>query len=123
MYCLICKNELNLEVISNSYHYFKCKFCGTSQVLPQPSEIELNQYYQKFHLSIDQGGSYDLIEQRMIDDFSSKVNIIKILNNNNNKLLDVGCGKGFFVKEALSEGFDAIGIDISESGIRYAKKT
>ena len=35
-------------------------------------------------------------------------------------LLDVGCGKGFFVKEARDNDIVAQGIDLSESGISHA---
>ncbi|MGH9878208.1 MAG: hypothetical protein ACRD5H_11265, partial [Nitrososphaerales archaeon] len=33
------------------------------------------------------------------------------------KLLDVGCGIGYYIKDALGEGLDARGIDISEEAL------
>lgn len=33
------------------------------------------------------------------------------------RLLDVGCGVGYYLKDAIDEGFDAYGIDISEYAI------
>ena len=36
------------------------------------------------------------------------------------RLLDVGCGKGFFVKQAISSGFEAEGMDLSSSAIEFA---
>ncbi|WP_337866788.1 class I SAM-dependent methyltransferase [Ignavibacterium sp.] len=121
--CILCNNAVSEAVKSNNYTYYICSFCKTSQILPQPSKVDLNKYYNMFHLSSDKGGNYDWVEQRMISDFSSKVLIIKsFLSKSNQKLLDVGCGKGFFVKEALSNKFIAEGIDISSSGINYAKE-
>jgi SAM-dependent methyltransferase len=38
-------------------------------------------------------------------------------------LLDVGCGRGYFVKTASDGGFDAMGIDLSEKAVRYARET
>jgi SAM-dependent methyltransferase len=38
-------------------------------------------------------------------------------------LLDVGCGRGYFVKTALDRGFEAMGIDLSERAVRYARET
>jgi ubiquinone/menaquinone biosynthesis C-methylase UbiE len=44
------------------------------------------------------------------------VNFFKL--NKNNKILDVGCAKGFLVKELLDQGIDAFGVDISEYAIK-----
>jgi len=38
------------------------------------------------------------------------------------RVLDVGCAKGFLVKDLLSEGIDAYGIDISEYAIKNCEK-
>jgi ubiquinone/menaquinone biosynthesis C-methylase UbiE len=38
-------------------------------------------------------------------------------------LLDVGCGRGYFVKTASDGGFDAMGIDLSGKAVRYARET
>jgi SAM-dependent methyltransferase len=37
-------------------------------------------------------------------------------------LLDIGCGRGFFVKSAQREGFLAQGIDVAGAAIRYANE-
>jgi ubiquinone/menaquinone biosynthesis C-methylase UbiE len=37
------------------------------------------------------------------------------------KLLDVGCGTGFLLREAADRGLDTYGIDISEEGVKIAK--
>lgn len=37
------------------------------------------------------------------------------------KLLDVGCGRGGFVEAALSAGWDAMGIELSEPAVRLAQ--
>jgi 2-polyprenyl-3-methyl-5-hydroxy-6-metoxy-1,4-benzoquinol methylase len=38
-------------------------------------------------------------------------------------LLDVGCGRGYFLKTASDAGFDATGIELSEKAARYARET
>lgn len=120
--CLICGNIAFETVKSNNYNYYKCASCKTSQILPQPSSDILAAYYDRYHFPDDQGGNYDWIEERMKADFNAKINIIKSYTNSDNiQLLDVGCGKGFFVKAADSAGFTSMGIDISNSGISYAK--
>lgn len=39
------------------------------------------------------------------------------------KLLDVGCGYGFFLQEMKSRGWQVKGIEISQHGRQYAKRT
>ena len=38
------------------------------------------------------------------------------------KVLDIGCGEGFYSIYLASKGFDVLGIDISENAIKYAKE-
>jgi len=38
------------------------------------------------------------------------------------KVLDVGCGEGFYAIYLASKGFDVMGIDISENAIKLAKR-
>ncbi|MGI8893254.1 MAG: class I SAM-dependent methyltransferase [Bacteroidia bacterium] len=37
-------------------------------------------------------------------------------------ILDVGCGNGWLVNELIDKGYDAYGIDASETGVNLAKK-
>jgi len=38
------------------------------------------------------------------------------------KLLDVGCGTGYFLKAADQKGLETYGVDISDEGVKIAKK-
>lgn len=119
--CRICSANVVKEVISNGYTYYKCTKCYTSQILPQPSNEDLTIYYNSFHLSDSEGGTYDWVEERMRADFSYKVELInKRIKGQEIRLLDVGCGKGFFVHECIKTGIDAQGVDVSNSGVQYA---
>lgn len=56
--------------------------------------------------------------------YYSKKHMIKyikyFLKKNEIKWLDIGCGLGYFVKEAVEEGVDCYGIDISEYAVKNA---
>lgn len=57
-----------------------------------------------------------------ITDFRIK-NIIKIANEFNlKKILDVGCGYGYFARMLHNNGFDVTGVDISSTNINYSKE-
>lgn len=122
--CYVCGGSCRKDVTFASYTYWKCVSCYTSQVLPQPSSENLRSYYDIYHLSEQVGGVYDEIEDRMKEDFPTKVRMaVKYAGTETPRLLDVGCGKGFFVKAALDSDIRAEGIDLSRSGIEYAINT
>lgn len=119
--CKICNSKLIKTVKSNLYQYYKCSYCKTSQLNPFPSQEELEMLYHKFHLKDEEGGSYDWIEERIKTDFPKKIKlVINYTNNPSLKLLDVGCGKGFFIESCIKNKISAIGIDVSKSGVDYA---
>jgi len=41
--------------------------------------------------------------------------------NKNAKALDLGCGDGFFTHSMKLNGFSMVGVDVSQSGLRWAK--
>ena len=100
------------------FSYYKCIDCHTAHLFPQPSERQLQEYYVEFHLPGEEGGIFAAFEERTQADFPSKAKMISnFLSNNNLKaapqVLDVGCGKGFFVRELAKMDIPAQGIDIS----------
>lgn len=121
MRCFVCSGVCEKEVMHGGYTYWRCSACFTSQVLPQPSPDELQDYYDRFHLDEQVGGVYDEVEERMKADFPAKVKMVfKYANIKSPRLLDVGCGKGFFLKAAIDANINAEGIDYSRSGVDFA---
>ncbi len=37
------------------------------------------------------------------------------------RVLDAGCGNGFFAKQLREKGFDVVGMDLEESGVAHAR--
>ena len=102
---------------------FRCGGCRTAFVEPMPSAQFLTDFYNRFHASADAGGWYDEVEARMQADFPAKIALVQCYTQGRpGRLLDVGCGKGFFVKACQEAGIEAEGIDLSQSGVDYATK-
>lgn len=74
---------------------------------------------------------YDLYEKLYQDGYHNDLYIShtkklypyleKILNKDNNKILDLGCSHGLAVKELIDLGYDAYGIDVSKTAINLCK--
>jgi SAM-dependent methyltransferase len=102
---------------------YRCSGCGTAFVYPLPSEDQLARFYDSYHRSSAEGGWYDEVEARIQADFPAKIALIlRATGGSPGRLLDVGCGKGFFVKACVERGIRAEGVDISSSGIEYATR-
>lgn len=119
--CYVCGGECEKHVWSGRHIYWRCLDCFTSQVIPRPSDSDLSNFYDSFHLTEPEGGIYHEVEDRMRVEFPAKVDLLlRHGGHPNSHLLDVGCGKGFFVKAATEANICAEGIDISASGVAYA---
>lgn len=105
---------------------YRCERCHGAFVHPVPDDEALGKFYTAFHKSDKDGGVYDAMETRMQADFPAKVRMLKSALATlgicgPGRVLDVGCGKGFFVKAAQEAGIDAQGIDLSDTGVEYAR--
>ncbi len=127
--CPICRSGTIKASLHFPYCYWRCVSCGSSHLHPQPTNEELERYYEVFHLPSEAGGIYADFEDRVQSDFSVKAGIVsRLLKNNggqdlgNKRVLDVGCGKGFFVRELLKSGISVEGIDLSSSAISEGKE-
>ena len=126
--CYVCNGHCASSVRQGRYEYEVCEDCVTAQISPVPSDAELQHFYDRYHGSAEEGGSYIAFESRMLADFPWKVKMVRqvaspLSPGGQIRLLDVGCGKGYFLKEAASAGLEAIGIDLSKSAVTFARNS
>ena len=123
IHCPICDASATPAFIAGGYRMYRCGQCRTAFVHPVPDDAALKAFYDDFHRSASQGGWYDEMEGRMQDDFPAKLDIVnRSAGNRPMRILDVGCGKGFFVKACADAGHQAVGVDLSETGVAYARE-
>lgn len=98
----------------------KCNQCGLIYVNPRIS-IEANNEYYEFSLTDDHDfldkhffETYS-IHQKQIDRYIRMIKKIKLAG----RLLDVGCGNGYFLTHARKSGFQVEGQEISPLFINY----
>ncbi|MDF2458161.1 MAG: putative 3-demethylubiquinone-9 3-O-methyltransferase [Nitrospira sp.] len=127
-HCYVCNGRCASSVRQGRYEYEVCEDCLTAQITPVPSDEELQDFYERYHGSAEEGGSYIAFESRMQADFPWKLKMVRQVTSapaagRRIRLLDVGCGKGYFLKEAASAGFEAVGIDLSTSAVAFARES
>lgn len=100
----------------NRYGIVKCVNCNFVYTTPLPSERELHRYYSKFDYSEPKSA-----EEAIRKDARRSLYIIERFSNKNGGLLDVGCGRGYFLHEARSRGWTCYGIDYSQKAVSYGR--
>ena len=122
--CPICGGETTKASLHVPYCYWRCCSCGSSHLYPQPTLDELERFYEYFHLPTNAGGIFADFEDRTRADFPAKAKLVlRLLDGErgcdlgNQRVLDIGCGKGYFVRELSKRGVAVEGIDLSAGAI------
>ena len=115
----VCESHLVSPVV-------QCSICGLQFVNPIPGKEYLNQLYQ-------QEGEENLYYKNYIQErtdrkksynkhYFRRLKLIEKYLDGKGKLLDIGCGGGFFLNAAQEDGWDAHGIDIVPDFVKFARE-
>ncbi len=112
--CNICGNDTNKHFSFQLRMIYICDHCGLEFLYPQLTDFEIEllysaNYYESWGIGRSNEGSLKDMKKSTA---RLRFQLIKE-NIPNGKLLDVGCAMGFFLEEALKEGFDPYGIELS----------
>ncbi|WP_210416328.1 methyltransferase domain-containing protein [Leptospira idonii] len=116
--CILCKSESSSPVFNeNGIPIVECKNCGHVY-----SSYEQEEHYEGYWDGENQTYDlewWDVAHRAVYSDFISNY-----LSKDSGKLLDVGCGLGFFVKSVLTARpkWEAFGYEISTQAVEFAKK-
>jgi len=119
--CIICRCERFRNLLSiDNWHYRECRNCGLVALHPRPSAETLMRYYDGYLPEDDAAIRrwQDLIAP--VVDASAR--LITARRQRTGRLLDIGCGFGFFLERMWREGWSVEGIEVSPSGRRYARR-
>lgn len=118
--CWICGAiERKPSVVLGERLTLRCASCGMAHVWPMPSEQDLSEIYRKpletIQTSMDKDRwGKELLRNRLLDWIHSL--------SPTGRLLDVGCGWGFFMETARSRGWEVEGIDVYRPKQEYATR-
>ena len=97
------------------YRMVKCRTCGLVRADPVLPPDELKVLYQ--HSSFAYQAEIDHLKHT----YGHYLHRLERLGVNKGSLLEVGCGNGFFLEEALSQGYAAVkGVEPSQDAILQA---
>ena len=117
MPCPHCHTDSRLDFSFYVRDYYRCPHCDLIFRHREKGRTDLLAYYQKNyfdeHGNDQTSGIRTLVYLHVLDVLSQYTKT--------GSLLDVGCGCGYFLKEAQDHGWQVTGIDPSEKSIEIAK--
>ncbi len=144
--CLLCGSENKRVVYSDCrdrmyrkpgrFRIVSCQVCGFSFLDPRPSSDEIHRFYEGYWLheqasgetirSMNLGGIKEKIKHFAFYPYFRKYGATGLdllpQDFSGNRLLDVGCGNGGFLKHYQDNGWKIYGVDFSPDAILSAKK-
>lgn len=117
MACLLCdaEGEWRLRLRKDGYEIADCEVCGLTQLNPRPTEGVLAALYDAEYFSGAGEGYSAYGAQRAEYQATFNEDLDRLAHwKTSGRILDVGCGFGYFLEPALARGYDAHGIDLSE---------
>ena len=131
--CPICNsNQFTLfktckdfTVSKEFFNIVSCQKCGFKFTNPRPTEETIGAYYKSdeyiSHTNSKKGlinSIYQIVRKRTLKE---KVSLINSLIPNKGRILDIGCGTGYFLKACKDNGWKISGVEPDEDARKLAK--
>jgi 2-polyprenyl-3-methyl-5-hydroxy-6-metoxy-1,4-benzoquinol methylase len=120
--CPICDGTSDDQIFfrKDEYELVRCRSCQLVRVANQPNSRELEHFYSfeaGYGVEMPQGiGSQAWLRSL------AAYHVSIVAAHCTGRLLDVGCGAGYFVAEARKAGWDAEGIDLNADVVKIAQE-
>jgi len=124
--CILCgTRDRELLIERDPWKIYRCTSCSLGVLDPRPTGEELTALYTReyFVSQYDEGAKPGSPEfKKWLSLLDHRVQFFKP-KKAKGRLLDIGCGNGYFLALCRSKGYEVQGIDISEWAAKYATET
>jgi len=132
--CPLCKSgHFNNYIVvkdhavsKESFTLCKCQKCEFVFTNPRPDQKNIGKYYQSedYVSHTDKGNSFINILYKIVRTYTlkTKINWINKYVKHKGRLLDYGCGTGYFLNKATQNGWEAIGVEPNPKASMIASK-
>src|SRR6266850_225454 len=111
------------ELDKKTWSVWRCGDCTHGFMNPQPSWQELAPYYSSSYEAYDPSHGSIEDDERSIERAKREGKLRHVPLSTGKRLLDVGCGAGFFLRVAMKLGADVEGVEPSVHGAAEARKS
>jgi len=127
--CKLCKSGHGVLVQdhvrdSTIHSVFSCDSCGHVQLFPLPDYDENMQFYDKNKQAswVHQTTDVEALRKHLKTDTIRRANYVEKHFSTKTKILDIGCGYGFFSEEMINRGWDINCLEISHDRRKIAEQ-
>lgn len=105
--CPVCGGERSSGIEQYTKHYFvKCLDCGMAFASREPSSSELDAMYSSYPIRAELNTVTRIRFHQLLDEFEKY--------RSTGRLIDVGCGSGFFLDVASERGWEVHGTEYDQ---------
>jgi len=117
VYCPLCGRDEAYPVLEwRNRRMVRCRGCSLLYRNPRPTASDVRRVYSTERTTLEW-------EERVGDRRRHQFGrFLDSLPERPGRLLDIGCGYGFFLKMAHERGWEAVGVDLDPKGIAHAKE-
>lgn len=124
--CILCSanGPFRPRGAKDGYGIEECPSCGLVQLVPTPTPETLRALYEEESYFGGEGSGYSQYESQEAEYLATfREDVRRIAEfTPTGRILEVGCGYGYFLKAALDAGYDAYGVDLSPSAVKFAEE-
>jgi 2-polyprenyl-3-methyl-5-hydroxy-6-metoxy-1,4-benzoquinol methylase len=119
--CPLCETrEPRSFYHENGFQYWQCTTCGLLFLWPVPDHPFLHEHYQEY-LSVD-AEKVVAWGHEMAPVIKNTAGSLAGLFPEKGKILDIGCGYGFFLEEMHKRGWQVEGVELSKPAAQIARQ-
>jgi 2-polyprenyl-3-methyl-5-hydroxy-6-metoxy-1,4-benzoquinol methylase len=124
--CILCGagGPFRPRGAKDGYGIEECPGCGLVQLVPTPTPETLRALYEEESYFGGEGSGYSQYESQEEEYLATFREDVRRIGEfvPTGRILEVGCGYGYFLKAALDAGYDAYGVDLSPTAVKFAEE-
>lgn len=124
--CILCgSSERELLLRQGEWEVYRCRTCGLGVLDPRPSPERLAMLYRESYFVSQYDEGVRPGTEAMRKRLSSEKHRIRFFGAflKQGRILDIGCGRGYFLMACREHGYEVEGFDVSDDVAEYVRNT
>jgi SAM-dependent methyltransferase len=122
--CILCGGT-GREILfrQGDWTVFRCVDCGLGILDPRPGDDELKSFYERKYFNKHYGSGLAVDSPEMKRRLSQETHRVRFFRRfkKTGRILDIGCGMGYFLHACRLRGYEVEGMDISDDSADYVR--
>ncbi|MFO7569539.1 MAG: class I SAM-dependent methyltransferase [Smithellaceae bacterium] len=122
--CTVCGDRhFSLLMECPPWRVWKCASCGLGILDPRPDPDELSALYDKVYFDGHYAGELTLESDDLTHRLKQEDHRLRFFHRfkKSGRLLDIGCGRGYFLLACRKQGYTVEGLDVSDAAAKHIR--